>query len=192
MSTSHDDPPPVQFVDDDTDLLSRARQVLRGTTPGSGLEAILELDSDSAQREQARRLLVGGVEELTGLRLGELQALTAVAEGADHHRTVARLTGQADAASAATVTGLVRKGLLGHHHHPNERNADALPTLVHLTPKGDAVLVQSEAIRIRLLDTVAQTLGGPELDQMRIAADALNLGAHRDLPRQIGGAPAAS
>jgi len=193
VTIQQDDPPPVPVADpDETDLLSRARQLLRGTTPGSGLDAILELDSDSAQREQARRLLVGGVEELTGLRLGELQALTAVTEGADHYRTVARLTGQADAAAAATVAGLVRKGLLGRHHHPNERNADAEPTLVHLTPKGEAVLVQSEAIRIRLLDTVSQTLGGPELDQMRIAADALNLGAHRDLPRQIGGTPAAS
>ncbi|MCM3660434.1 hypothetical protein M3148_05415 [Georgenia satyanarayanai] len=193
MSLQQDDPPPVPAVDpDESDLLSRARQVLRGTTPGSGLDAILELDSDSAQRERARRLLVGGVEELTGLRLGELQALTAVAEGADHHRTVARLTGQADAASAATVAGLVRRGLLSRHHHPSEPNAAAAPTLVHLTPKGEAVLVQSEAIRIRLLDTVAQTLGDPELEQMRIAADALNLGAFRALPRQIGGTPAAS
>lgn len=188
-----DDPPPVPLVDlDDRDVLSRARQVLRRTTPGDGMAAILELDSDSTQREQTRRLLVAGVEELTGLRLGELQALTAVAEGADHYRTLARVTGQADAAAEATVAGLVRQGLLGHHQHPNEPNADAPPALVHLTPKGEAVLVQSEAIRIRLLDTVAQTLGDPELELMRVAADALNLGAHRELPRQIGGTPAAS
>ncbi|WP_413451818.1 hypothetical protein AA0Y32_14130 [Georgenia phoenicis] len=192
MSTQQDDHPLPPLVTDELDVLSRARQLLRRTTPGDGMASILELDSDSAQREQARRLLVGGVEELTGLRLGELQALTAVAEGADHYRTVARVTGQADAAAEATVAGLVRQGLLGQHHHPNEPNADAKPTLVHLTPKGEAVLVQSEAIRIRLLDTVAQTLGDPELELMRVAADALNLGAHRELPRQIGGTPAAS
>lgn len=155
------------------------------------MAAILELDIDSGQREQARRLIVGGVEELTGLRLGELQTLTAVAEGADHHRTVARLTGQADAAAAATVAGLVRKGMLAQHHHPNERNAQATPTLVHLTPKGEAVLGQSEAIRIRLLDTVAQTVSAPELEQMRAAADALRLATRADPPRQISGRPAA-
>lgn len=156
------------------------------------MATILELDDDSGQREQARRLLVTGVEELTGLRLGELQTLMAVAEGTDHYRTVARLTGQADAAAQATVTGLVSKGMLARHHHPSERNLRAEQTLVHITPKGEAVLVQSEAIRYRLLDTVAQTFSGSELEQMRIAADTLRVGTGEQLRRQIGGTPAAS
>ncbi len=155
------------------------------------MATILELDGDPGQLEQTRRLIVGGVEELTGLRLGELQSLTAVSEGADHYRTIARLTGQADAAAAATVEGLVRKGLLDQHHHPAETNAHAKPTLVHLTPRGEAVLGQSEAIRIRLLDTVAQSLDDVAIEQVRAAADALRLGRRLDDRRQIGGTAAA-
>lgn len=193
MSTPNDDPPPASLVTtDEREAVSRAREVLRSTTPGTDMTAVFELDVDSGQREQARRLLVAGVEELTGLRLGELQTLTAVAEGADHHRTVARLTGQADAAAAATVAGLVDRGMLARHHHPKEQNPAAEPTLVHITPKGEAVLVQSEAIRFRLLDTVAQTFSGPELEHMRVAADTLRVGTGEQLRRQIGGTAAAS
>lgn len=194
MSTQ-DDPPPLPFAgvdgQDVYDPVGRVRQVLRTTTPGTGMAAILELGVDSAQLEQTRRLIVGGVEELTGLRLGELQALTSVAEGADHHRTIGRLTAQADAAAAATVDGLVRMGLLARHHHPAEPNAGAEPTLVHVTPKGEAVLGQSEAIRIRLLDTLARSLSPDELEQVRAAADALRLGRREEAYRpQIGGATA--
>lgn len=192
VSTQQDEPPP-RFVDHaDVDVVSRARRALRSTTPGTGMAAILELDADPVHIEQTRRLVIGAVEELTGLRLGEVQTLTAVAEGADHYRGVARVTGQADAAAAATVEGLVRKGLLAQHRHPQEPNAHATPTLVHLTPKGEAVLGQSEAVRIRLLDTVAQSLDETELEQVRAAADALRLASRLDESRQIGGAPAAS
>lgn len=194
--STQDEPPPLPFVGaDDQDVydpVNRVRQVLRTTTPGTEMTSILELGADSAQLEHTRRLIVGGVEELTGLRLGELQALTAVAEGADHYRTIARLTAQADAAAAATVDGLVRKGLLARHHHPAEPNASAEPTLVHLTPKGEAVLGQSEAIRIRLLDTLAQSLSQTELEQVRAAADALRLGRREPVRPQIGGTAAVS
>lgn len=179
-------------VDDEQGTVDRVRRALRSSTPGSGMATILQLDGAPGQLEQTRRLIVSGVEELTGLRLGELQSLTAVSEGAEHHRAVARLTGQADAAAAATVEGLVRKGLLDQHHHPAETNAHAKPTLVHLTPRGEAVLGQSEAIRIRLLDTVAQSLDDVALEQVQAAADALRPGRRPDERRQIGGAPAAS
>jgi len=177
---------------DEQDLhtpVTEIRQVLRATTPGTGLATILDLGADAARLDQTRHLIVSAVEELTGLRLGELQALTAVAEGVDHYRAIARYTGQADAAAAATVEGLVRKALLGRHHHPAEPNAGAEPTLVHLTPKGQAVLGQAEAIRIRLLDTLAQSLSPGEIDQVRSAADALRLSRRTETWRpQIGGA----
>jgi len=179
-------------VGGDDDLrapVTEIRRVLRATTPGTGLATILDLGAGAAQLDQTRHLMISAVEELTGLRLGELQALTAVAEGVDHYRAIARYTGQADAAAAATVEGLVRKALLGRHHHPAEPNSAAEPTLVHLTPKGQAVLGQSEAIRIRLLDTLAQSLSPTEIDQVRSAADALRLGRRPETWRpQIGGA----
>ena len=193
--STQDEPPPLPLVGVDAqdveDPVDRVRQVLRTTTPGTGMATILELGMHSEQREQTRRLIVSGVEELTGLRLGELQALTSVADGADHYRAIARLTAQADAAAAATVDGLVRKGLLARHHHPAEPNVDAEPTLVHLTPKGEAVLGQAEAIRIRLLDTLAQSLTPDELEQVRAAAYALRL-SREPAPyrRQIGGVTA--
>ena len=198
MSTQHDEPPLLPLVgldaqpDDEQDTAGRVRELLRTTAPGANVATILELDADSSRLEQTRRVIVNGVEELTGLRLGELQTLTAVSEGADHHRTIARLTGQTDAAAAATVEGLVRKGLLAQHHHPAESRPDAEPTLVHLTPQGEAVLGQSEAIRIRLLDAMTQSLDEAELEQVRAAADALRLGGRDDGRRQIGGSPAAS
>jgi len=198
VSTKHEEPPPLPLVglddrlDEELDTASQVRQALRTTAPGENVTTILELDADSSRLEQTRRIIVNGVEELTGLRLGELQTLTAVSEGADHHRTIARLTGQTDAAAAATVEGLVRKGLLARHHHPAEQRADAEPTLVHLTPKGEAVLGQSEAIRIRLLDAMARSLSESELEQVRAAADALRLGGRDDGRQQIGGSPAAS
>src|SRR5699024_4133458 len=113
------------------------------------------------------------VERLTGMRLGEIQCLVAVAEGADHHRGIARTTGQVDAAAAATVAALVRKGALGRHHHPKTRNTSADPTLVHLTPTGRALLAQSEAIRVRLLDAVIDSLDGAAADDVRLAAQTL-------------------
>lgn len=175
---------------DEQDAVTRARRVLRSTTPGSRMAAILESEAGPGELEQTRRLIVSGVEELTGLRMGELQALTAVSEGADHYRTVARITGQADAAAGATVEGLVRKGLLAQHRHPAEPNLAAEPTLVHLTPKGEAVLGQAEAVRIRLLDTIAQSLSQTELEHVRTAADALRPDIRQGESRQIG--PAAS
>lgn len=198
MSTQqdHSDPPDAGASSPEaaeTDAVARARQVLRSTTPSAGIATILELDTGSETLASTRRQIVGGVEELTGLRLGELHALIAVADGADHHRTVARRTGQTDAAAAATVDGLVGKGALARHHHPAEPNADAPPTLVHLTARGEALLGQSEAIRVRLLDTIADTLGGTELEDVRAVADTLTQGIAGSLgPRQIGGTPAAS
>ncbi len=194
MSTQQQEPPALPLVgpEDAENAVAMVRQALRSSTPGTSMAAVLELEVESGFLDDTRRLIVSGVEELTGLRLGELQALTAVAEGADHHRTVARLTGQADAAAAATVDGLVRSGLLARHHHPAEPNRSAEPTLVHVTPKGEAVIGQAEAIRIRLLDTLAQSLSETELEQVRAAADALRLGPGGRVPerRQIGGAAA--
>lgn len=160
--------------------------------PQTDLSAIYATESEAERLEGTRRKIVGGVEELTGLRLGELHTLIAVADGADHHREIARTIGQPDAAAAVIVDGLVKRRLLARHHHPAERNPYAEPTLVSLTARGHAVLGQSEAIRIRLLDAMTQSLDEAELEQVRAAADALRLGGRDDGRRQIGDSPAAS
>ncbi|MEE6287155.1 MarR family winged helix-turn-helix transcriptional regulator [Georgenia sp. MJ173] len=177
------------------DPVARARQELRNAAPSEHLATILDLEGGSDRLATARHQVLGGVEELTGLRAGELHTLLAVADGAEHHRDVARRTGQADAAAAATIDGLVRHGLLDRHHHPSEPNAEATQTLVHVTPRGQAVLGQSEAIRVRLLDKIAGSLEDVDLETARSTVDALHhsltVGAGRQ-PRQIGGTPSAS
>lgn len=191
VSNEQNEPPPDTAIVHGEDAGTRIRAALRRTEPSAQMAQFLRLDDDAGRLEQARHQLVGGVEELTGLRLGQLQTLVAVADGADHHREVARATGQADDAAAVTVDGLVDRGLLARHHHPAEPNPHATPTLVHLTPRGEAVLGQSEAIRIRLLDAVAHSLAPDELRQVRIASETLRVKVD-DGRRLIGGAPAAS
>lgn len=173
------------------DPQDRARRELRHAAPSEHLATILSLETAIDPTVSTQTQVLGGVEELTGLRAGELHSLVAVADGADHYRVIARRTGQADAAAAATIDGLVRRGYLDRHHHPAEPNSDAAPTLVHLTARGHAVLGQSEAIRVRLLDKVIESLESVDLDTARSTVDALSntlTGARR----QIGGTSSAS
>lgn len=173
------------------DPVTRARSELRHAAPSENLATILALEDGSDHLAAARRQVLGGVEELTGLRAGELQALRAVADGAEHYREVARRTGQADAAAQATLDGLVRKGLLDRHRHPAEVDPAAPPSLVHLTGRSRAVLGQAEAIHVRLLDRVVASLDGLDLDAARSAVDLV----HHSLTasggsRQIGSSTA--
>jgi len=163
---------------------------LRSTAPSPRVTEVLDTVAETEFLTGAREQIFDAIERLTGMRLGEIQVLVAVAEGADHHRAVARATGQVDAAAEATVEALVRKGALARHHHPSARNGDA-PTLVHLTPRGDALLAQSEAIRVRLIDAVLDSLGPASSAELRLAAHTLTqtLGATAISRRQLGGSP---
>ena len=193
VSTDQDSPAGVEqlAVRTEEEAIARIQDALRRTVPQTDLSAIYATESEAERLEGTRRKIVGGVEELTGLRLGELHTLIAVADGADHHREIARTIGQPDAAAAVIVDGLVKRRLLARHHHPAERNPYAEPTLVSLTARGHAVLGQSEAIRIRLIDAVAQSLDEDELRHVRLAAETLRRKGDEG-PRMIGGAPAAS
>ncbi|HLS49957.1 MAG TPA: MarR family winged helix-turn-helix transcriptional regulator [Actinomycetaceae bacterium] len=164
---------------------------LRSTAPSPHVAEVLDTVADTQFLTGAREQIFDAIERLTDMRLGEIQVLVAVAEGADHYRGIARATGQVDAAAEATVEALVRKGALARHHHPKAHNGDR-PTLVHLTPRGDALLAQSEAIRVRLIDAVLDSLGSASSAELRLAAHTLTqtLGATAITHRQIGG-PAA-
>lgn len=164
----------------------RAMHVLRSTTPSQHVSDVLDVAEEAQFLATAREEIFGGVERLTSMRLGEIQTLVAVAEGAEHYRQVARATGQVDAAAAATVDALVRKGALARHRHPRAGDGEAL-TLVHLTPRGSALMAQSEAIRVRLLDAVLDSLDAETSAGIRLAAQTLTqtLGA-AGVPRQLG------
>lgn len=122
----------------------------------------------TSSQEQISR----AIERLTGLRIGELAAVSAVAAGADHPRAVARRTGQADAAAEATVEGLCARGLLGRHHHPLAQ-AGSPPLLVHVTEAGRVTLEQAEALQVRLFDAVVGTLDEPAAQRVREAAGSM-------------------
>ncbi|MEE6271858.1 hypothetical protein [Georgenia wangjunii] len=153
--------------------LAHARRFVQRRQPSEHLVQVLGLHDEADGVAASRQEIMRRVEGLTGMRLGEIEALAAVAAGAEHHREVARRTGQPDRAAAATVDGLVRRGALGRHRHPAEPDAAREPTLVHVTPRGEAALQQSEALRVRLLDAAVDTLGHEELTRVRAAATTL-------------------
>ncbi|WP_418606802.1 MarR family winged helix-turn-helix transcriptional regulator [Georgenia sp. SUBG003] len=166
----------------DVDLAARrARSAVRRAEPGNDLVETLALADQMTAMVRSQEQISRAIERLTGLRLGEMQALEAVARGADHPRAVARRTGQADAAAEATCQGLLARGLLARHHHPLSRGGR--PRLIHVTEAGRVALEQVEALHLRLFDVVVDSLEEIDPDQMRATvrriADALD-------PAQVG------
>ena len=141
--------------------------------PVDRLEEVLGLLDELSELARAGEALARRLEAVSGLRTGELQALAAVADGADHPRAVARRTGQVDEAAAVTVGSLVQRGLLGRHRHPASRSLGAFPSLVHLTEAGRVALAQAEGLRIRALASVVRELGDAEADGLRTTVLAL-------------------
>jgi DNA-binding MarR family transcriptional regulator len=166
----------------DADLAARrARAAVRRAEPGNDLTETLDLVDQMTAMTRSQEQISRAIERLTGLRLGEMQALEAVAGGADHPRAVARRTGQADAAAEATCEGLLSRGLLARHHHPLSRGGR--PRLIHVSEAGRVALEQAEALHLRLFDVVVDSLEeiGPDQmrDTVRRIADALD-------PAQVG------
>lgn len=135
---------------------------------------ILALFDDIAEINRASTELLDRVETLTGLRLGELQALVAISRGADHPRVVARRTSQVDAAAAATTQTLIRRGLVGRHHHPDAPADASNATLLHVTDAGTVALQQGEGIQLRVLEAVVLALGHRQTRDLRASIQALS------------------
>ena len=173
MTNAATDPGPAVDVDV---AARRARSAVRRAQPGNDLAETLDLVDQMTAMTRSQEQISRAIERLTGLRLGEMQTLQAVAEGADHPRAVARRTGQADAAAEATCDGLVGRGLLARHHHPLSRGGR--PRLIHVTETGRVALEQAEALQVRLFDAVVDSLEEIGSDQMRDTvrriADALD------------------
>ena len=153
--------------------------------PTGRLADTLELVEQMAAVTRSQEQIYAVIERLTGLRFGELQALSAVADGAEHARAVARATGQVDAAAEVTLDGLVRRGLLARHPHPAEP-AGGSASLVHLTPSGTVALQQAEALQVRLLDSVLASLDAEESGRLRAAVDRVAAATDRQRPVLAG------
>jgi hypothetical protein len=135
---------------------------LPADAPGARLAVVIQLVDELDDITRAAAEVAAGVEEATGLRRGELAALTAVADGARSARDVGRDVGQPDDAAAVTAGSLVHRGLL-------RRAGDRL----ELTEEGRVVVQQVEGLRIRLLDSVVGALGPRATGQLRAAVQAL-------------------
>ena len=141
-------------------------------TPSDRLADILGLLDDMVVINSVSAALLHRVEALMGLRLGELQALRAISEGADHPRTVASSTGQVTAAATATVEALVEQSLVGRHHHP-AAPAGSDPTLLHLTDRGATAVQQAEGIQIRVLGAFTTALGHRRTSDLHASIQSL-------------------
>lgn len=139
--------------------------------PPNRVAAASELVDELDRVRAGSDALMAGVEETTGLRAGEVHALEAVADGADHVRAVARHTGQPTRASLATAEGLVTRGFLGRHHHGAAPRTSA-PGMLHVTETGHALLTQIRALRIRVTDAILASLDGSTIEQLRATVRA--------------------
>ncbi|RBY90655.1 hypothetical protein [Blastococcus sp. TF02A-26] len=141
--------------------------------PGARLATVLRLVDELDDVTRAATDVAARVEEATGLRRGELAALSAVADGARSAREVGRRCGQADDAAAVTTEALVRRGLLRRTGHPRAPSGASGGTALAITEVGRVVVQQAEGLRIRLLDSVVGALGPDETDRLRAAVQAL-------------------
>ncbi|MGY1772062.1 hypothetical protein [Blastococcus sp. SYSU D00813] len=141
--------------------------------PGDRLVTVLQLADELADVARGAARVVARVEQATGLRRGELAALVAVDEGAQHPRAVARRSGQVDDAGDVTTEALLRRGLLRRSAHPDAPSGAAGATALEVTETGRVVLQQAEGLRIRLLDAVVGALGPRDTAVLRAAVRAL-------------------
>lgn len=123
-----------------------------------------------------------GIEQVTGLRLGQLRVVRAVARGAMSAGDVARRVGELDASANATIASLIKAGYL-----TQERGDPGGPfvstDVVRLTEVGVVLLDQIAAVQLRLLDTLVVTLDDNEVrglrETLRSVAKALVTAADR-------------
>jgi DNA-binding MarR family transcriptional regulator len=138
--------------------------------PSRQLADVLEVLDDLAQVTTGATALFQGIEQVTGIRVGEIQVLLAVAHGADRVSHMAARIGQPAEAALVTVTGLVDRGLLRWHRPPPPGDD---PVGLRLTDAGTALLEQSQAVQIRLLDTLVAELGQDGVGSLRANLRAL-------------------
>lgn len=141
--------------------------------PSQRLGDVLDLLDDLALVTAGSATLFRGIERVTGLRVGEIQVLAAVAHGADRATQVASRTGQPDDAAIATIAGLVDSGLLQRPVPGTAEDGGDSAASVRLTDSGTAVFEQAEAVRIRLLGMLVSELGREGVESLRAGLRAL-------------------
>jgi len=114
------------------------------TEPRGRLDEVLGLLDELTDVARVSEGMFRGLEQVTGLRAGEVYVLLAVAHGASPVREVARRIGELDDAAGATVESLIQRGLLARNHRDDSRDGSSAPGFLHLTDQGAALLEQIE------------------------------------------------
>lgn len=133
---------------------SRSRPGQVDADPSTRLEEVLRLLDELTEVARLSGGLFGAIEQVTGLRVSEIQVLRAVTRSGVEVHDVARRVGQTDDAANATIGGLVERGLI----HRDQRAGQT--AMLRLTEAGTAALEQTQGVQIRLLDTMVGQLGG--------------------------------
>jgi DNA-binding MarR family transcriptional regulator len=137
------------------------------TRPAARIQDVLDLFDELARIARMSEGLFAGIEQVTGLRVGQVQLLRSVAGGAVEARELARRVGQTDEATTATIDGLVRHGLLHRERRPVK------PERLRLTGKGTALLEQTQGVQVRLLDTLIGEAGADGVQAFRTTLNGI-------------------
>ncbi|MEO8556853.1 MAG: hypothetical protein ABI474_09295 [Actinomycetota bacterium] len=143
------------------------------TEPSGRLDEVLGLLDELTKVARASEGLFRGVEQVTGLRAGEVHVLLACAYGASAVRDVARRIGELDDAAGATVESLIQRGLLARNHCEDSGEGSSVPGFLQLTDQGAAVLEQIEGVQVRLLDTLVGGQGEQGVPGFRATLQAI-------------------
>ena len=127
----------------------------RAPIADGGLESALQLSDVMSDLAVVIRNIAEGIEQVTDLRLGQLRAMHAIADGAEGWADVGRATSEHREAARATVRSLQRAALV------TEVGA---PPVLRLTEQGRARLDQLTGLQIRLLAVLPPSLKGPLAD----------------------------
>lgn len=149
-------------------------------SPSDRLGEVLGLLDELAEIIRESEALLRGIEQVTGLRVGELHVLLAVAHGTGRLRSIAQRIGQPDHAASATIEGLVQRRLLDWRQN-GTADGDPPVDMLRVTDSGAAVLEQTEGVQIRVLDTLVAHLG-----RHGVAAFRTTLQAVGEVLRTVG------
>ncbi len=170
--------------------LANVRPASADAAPSDRVGDVLGLLDDlSVVVELADRLL-RGIEQLTGLRPGEIRVVLALSAGARPLDEVARQIGESDPATVGAVDDMVGRGVL------ERRTAD--DESVRLTETGVALLEQIQGVQVRLLDALADAAGESGVQVVRTTLQAFakvagTVGDHADrVPRHPSAAESRS
>lgn len=132
--------------------------------PSDRVSHVLGLLDDLAAVVGVSDRLMRGIQQLTGLRPGEIRVVLALSPNAQPLDEIARRLGEIGPATANTIDGLVKRGVL---RRTNDGES------IGLSETGAATVEQLQGVQIRLLDALADAAGESGVQVVRATLQAL-------------------